>query len=380
MSVAQAADGRSRDEPEPAFAQVLALCRMAREAGLDVNQARVMDACRALAAVDWARPDDVRVALRVNLAGSPADEMLFDRVFAEFWGAPAAPGEGDTILARSEFLRGDLDAGRSREAHREMLSESDSFAADEVRRRSDLALRWEADAPPLERVIRELARRLATRPSRRHRPARHGTRVDLRRSLRTSIPRGLEVLELARTTRRTRRTRFVLLCDVSGSMDAFNPFLLKLMFGLQRALPGSRTLAFSTRTSDITADLRRRSTGEVLRALGERVRHWSGGTDIGGALAELNRGVLREGVASATVVLVVSDGYDNGPPERIAQELAVLKRRVRALVWINPMYGAATFSVRAAGLRAALPYVDHFLPAFDARALHRLVAGLRALS
>lgn len=362
----------------PLIEHTLALLRAARAAGLPVTQARAIDVFRALAVIDCLEPTDYRLALRTNLVASREDEILFERVFASYWGASDGDS-GDYLLIRGEYIRGALEAGRANEAHREMLSETAAYAADEVQRRANLALRWDADAPPLAEVIRELARRLATRPSRRLRAARHGPRIDLRRSVRNSIRHGLELVELARSRRRVRKTRIVLLCDVSGSMDAFNPFLLQLMLGLQQALKSSRTLVFSTQVSEITAALRRRSVAEVLADLSGRVRHWSGGTDIGAALAILNRGVLREGSARATVLVVVSDGYDNGAPGRIEVELANARRRVRQVVWINPMFGASTFSVRAAGMRAALPYIDHFLPAFDGRALHALVKGLHAL-
>jgi uncharacterized protein with von Willebrand factor type A (vWA) domain len=167
-----------------------------------------------------------------------------------------------------------------------------------------------------------------------------------------------------------------MLCDVSGSMDTFNPFLLRLMLGLQQLMKNSRTLVFSTHVTDITAVLRTRAVADTLREVGLQVSHWSGGTDIGGALARLNRGIVREGPASSTVVVVISDGYDNGHAEHVAYEMAQLQRQVRKIVWINPMYGATTFQVRAAGMKAALPYVDHFLPAFDAKSLHVLVRGL----
>ena len=364
---------------EPLIAHTLALCRAARAAGLPVSQARTIDVFRALAVIDWANRDDYRLALRTNLVASRADEVLFERVFAQHFGQAPAEYGGDHILAHSELLRGNLDAGRSNEGHRDMLTETDTFGAEEVARRAQLAARWDADAPPLEQVIRELARRLATRPSRRNQPARHGPRIDLRRSVRRSVRHGLDLVELARVQRKTRKTRLVLLCDVSGSMDAFNPFLLQLMFGLQQALKNSRSLVFSTQLSEITAYLRRRSIAETLQEISDKVRHWSGGTDIGAALAQLNRGVLREGAARATVLIVVSDGYDNGATARITQELAMAKRQIRSLVWINPMYGASTFTVRAAGMRAALPYVDHFLPAFNGQALHVLVKGLAAI-
>ena len=85
---------------------------------------------------------------------------------------------------------------------------------------------------------------------------------------------------------------------------------------------------------------------------------------------------MTEGSARSTVAIIISDGYDNGITEKIEKEMIALKRRVRTVVWINPMYGASTFQVRAAGMKAALPYVDHFLPAFNAESLKILVRDL----
>lgn len=353
-----------------------ALCAAAREAGLTVTQAREIDVFRALGSVACDSLDDYRLTLRTNLVSSREDEILFDRVFRGYFGEQPRESDGDYLFANSEMLRGDLPAGRANEGHRDMMTEADTWGAEEVTRRSNLSLRWDPDAPPLEQVIRELARRLATRPSRRQAPSRRGNRVDLRRSVRRNVRHGLDLLQLARVRPKTRKTRLVMLCDVSGSMDVFNPFLLQLMLGLQQALKNSRTVVFSTKTTEITSLLRRRSVHETLADVADKVRHWSGGTDFGAALAELNRGVLREGSARSTVLIVISDGYDSGATERIEQELRVTRRRVRKIVWINPMFGATTFQVRAAGMKAALPFVDHFLPAFNARAMTTLVREL----
>ncbi|NIP96118.1 MAG: VWA domain-containing protein, partial [Akkermansiaceae bacterium] len=80
-------------------------------------------------------------------------------------------------------------------------------------------------------------------------PTRHGARVDMRRSLRGAARNGFDMMELLHSKRRIRKTRIVLLCDVSGSMDAYNPFLLRLMLGLQKELKGSRTVVFSTQVT-----------------------------------------------------------------------------------------------------------------------------------
>ena len=81
--------------------------------------------------------------------------------------------------------------------------------------------------------------------------------------------------------------------------------------------------------------------------------------------------------------MIVSDGYgsnnlknSNSEISPLERELQICKRLVRTLVWINPMYGASTFEVRAAALKTAMPYIDHFLPAFNTIAVKKLVDGL----
>ena len=356
------------------FARTLELCRLAKAAKLPVTQGRVIDVFRSLESIDWLNEEDFRLALRVNLVANRHEEVVFDRVFAAFW-RRHEHDDGNYKPWRPELIRGDKQYG-DQTGHEDLLTEVQRYGGEEVVRDLNLAARWDPQAPPLDQIIRELAKRLATRPSRRMQHATHGARVDLRRSVRRNVRHGMDLLELSRVARRTRKTRLVLLADVSGSMDAFNPFLLQLMLGLQKALKNSRTLVFSTELTEVTALLRRGTIRQTLDEVSATVRHWSGGTNIGNALARLNRGILREGSARSTVAIVISDGYDNGATSRIETEMRAMRRRVRKIVWINPMYGATTFQVRAAGMKAALPYVDHFLPAFNAASLQVLVREL----
>ena len=354
--------------------RTLDLCRLAKDARLPVTQGRVIDVFRSLETIDWLNEDDFRLALRTNLVSNREDEICFDRIFHDYWHGSSEENE-DYKPWQPELIRGEKQHGEVR-GHEKMLMDSEQFGAEEVSRELNLAARWDEAAPPLDQVIRALAKRLATRPSRRQQQAPNGRKIDLRRSVRRNLRHGMDMLDLARVKRRTRKTRIVLLSDVSGSMDAFNPFLLQLMLGLQQELKNSRTLVFSTKLTEITSLLRRSSVQQTLTEIGTTVQHWSGGTDIGNALAKLNRGILREGSSRSTVAIIISDGYDNGVTEQIEHEMRVMRRRVRKIVWINPMYGATTFEVRATGMKAALPFVDHFLPAFNAKSLKILVREL----
>ena len=65
---------------------------------------------------------------------------------------------------------------------------------------------------------------------------------------------------------------------------------------------------------------------------------------------------------SGATVVIISDGWDRGDPELLAAEMARLQRSCRRLIWLNPLLGAPGYQPLTQGIRAALPYVDEFLP------------------
>ena len=55
-----------------------------------------------------------------------------------------------------------------------------------------------------------------------------------------------------------------------------------------------------------------------------------------------------------------------------------MQRRVRSVVWLNPLLGTQDYEPLARGLQAVTPYVDHFVSAKDISHLKRLPQLLRA--
>ncbi|HVH59369.1 MAG TPA: VWA domain-containing protein, partial [Candidatus Sulfotelmatobacter sp.] len=70
-----------------------------------------------------------------------------------------------------------------------------------------------------------------------------------------------------------------------------------------------------------------------------------------------------------TFFLILSDGLDTGEPEALAAELRAVKRRVRKLVWLNPLLALPDYQPIAQGMSAALPHVDVFAPAHNLESL-----------
>jgi uncharacterized protein with von Willebrand factor type A (vWA) domain len=107
------------------------------------------------------------------------------------------------------------------------------------------------------------------------------------------------------------------------------------------------------------------------------VDHWSGGTRIGESLATLNSayGHLQ---TRYTTVFLLSDGWETGDPEALAREVGRMRRRVRRVVWLNPLLGTEGYEPLARGLRAVEPFVDHAVSAMDLDHLRVLPNLLRA--
>jgi uncharacterized protein with von Willebrand factor type A (vWA) domain len=82
---------------------------------------------------------------------------------------------------------------------------------------------------------------------------------------------------------------------------------------------------------------------------------------------------------SGAVVLLVSDGWERGDPALLAREMAVLQRSCHRLIWLDPLASRPGFEPATEGLRAALPYVDDFVPCANVASLEEMAERLGRL-
>jgi len=77
--------------------------------------------------------------------------------------------------------------------------------------------------------------------------------------------------------------------------------------------------------------------------------------------------------------MILSDGYDTDPSEKMAAQMARLKKRGCRIIWLNPLKGWKNYEPVAAAMAAALPFVDHFAAANTLESLRALAPELRNL-
>ena len=194
-----------------------------------------------------------------------------------------------------------------------------------------------------------------------------------------SLRTGGEVVKLPSRRRRTRPRPLVLICDVSGSMERYSRMLLHFVHAIGQRHRRVEAFLFSTELTRITSALRFRRLDTAVTAVSRSVSDWSGGTRTGEALRQLNQRWTRRVLHGGAVVLLISDGWDRGDPHMLRDQIARLQRSCHRLIWLNPLLGTADYAPLTRGLKAALPFVDDFLPARTLNNLADLAVHLNAL-
>jgi hypothetical protein len=356
------------------------LGRALRSLGVATTLRDELDAADALAIVDRGDRAEVHRALRIALKIARGDFATFDRLFDAFWRGETerapAPRPREAPAAPRGALAWDPDRG-GRGAGAASEGDRPGYSPEALLRRKPFEQAWsEADLARMERLLARLARRVATRRSRRLVPTRGRGRADVRGSYRGALRTAGEFVHLARRARAVEEPRLAFLLDTSGSMDTHSRFLLTFALSVRRATPGAEVFAFNSELVHLTRLLRPGRIGLSLDRLAAAVPDWSGGTRIGACLAAFHDRHLARWPAGRTVVVVLSDGLDRGDRAALAGAVRRIQRRARRLIWLNPLLGDARYEPEAGGMRAALPFVDHFASAHDFASLERLVPRL----
>jgi hypothetical protein len=362
---------------------VVTFGRVLREVGIEVGPGRVADAVRGLGAVDLTRQEDVYFTLRQTLVSRHDELELFDRAFvAWFLRGPIAPlvRQRDVFKPADRLVRESLTSEKD-EAEPEPGDSPLELGASahELLREKDFAEMSAEEFERCRRLMAVIAQARPRRASRRRAPDPRGDRLDLRRLVRRSLRSGGDPVEQTWKSRKAVPRKLVVLCDVSGSMDAYSRALLLFLHAVVGAGRNVEAFAFGTRLTRLTPDLATRDPEAALARATENVVDWGSGTRIGGSLKEFNDLYGRRALSRGAVVVVVSDGWDRDEPGLLGREMAKLARAAYAVVWVNPLKGDPEYQPLAGGMRAALPFVDRFLPGHNLRSLEELAAMLAGI-
>lgn len=373
--------------------------RELRAEGFPVTTGQIEEVARALGIVGIEDRATVFRVCRSLLVTRREQLAPFRELFDRFWRAPgedADDGAADRPPRKmpraprhereGRFNVVTYMAYKARETDREIdvRDRSGTFTADEALRRKDFADMTPEELVAVRELIRDLSWAASLRRTRRRIRGKTGRDIDLRRVLARTARLGAVPARLPRRRRKLDRRPVVLIADISGSMEKYSRLVLQLFHSMSASLPDVEAFLFGTRLTRITNQLRRRDPDRAIDEVAAAVPDWSGGTRIGASLATFNREWSRRVLRRGAIVVIVSDGCERpgdggdggSSAASLAREVRYLAHRCHRLVWLNPYVGNEQYEPRVAGMAAALPYVDDFLPVHNLQSLQEFADAL----
>jgi len=187
------------------------------------------------------------------------------------------------------------------------------------------------DQAMMQALVKKMAKRLADRYSRRRNRARKG-HMDVRRTLRKSMPYGGMPFEIVWKTQKIDKPSIICICDVSKSVAAAAQFLLTFLYSLNEVVDRMEAYAFSGRLISVNDILDDEHVDgaifQVLRKIGFQQ------TDYGKSLEDFCENHL-DRVDRHTTVIFLGDGRSNYADPRL-DLMATIHNRARSIIWLNP--------------------------------------------
>lgn len=373
---------------------VLSFTELLRGAGLAITLDQTMDYTRALELVHIGSREQVYQAGRCLLVSRKEELPIYDRLFHQFWHhrwqdvedadllpqkMPIAPRHN--MQPRQALSIATLMAQRAKQDDPEVdvADRSGSFSTAEALQNKAFSQMTDEEIESIHQAIQNMRWQISERVTRRRQPRRAGSALDMRRVLRTAAKHGGTPLRLAWQDRKTKPRPLIVLADISGSMERYSRLLLQFTYCMTHSLGHVECFVFATRLTHVTPYLRLRDIDSAVTEAAAHVYDWSSGTRIGESLRAFNRHWGRQMLRRGAVVIVISDGCEQGSADLLRAEMQHLQRHCHRLIWLNP-HLSDIYEPRTEGMSAALPYIDEFLPIRNLQnlaALSRRLASLR---
>ncbi|MFL6799562.1 MAG: vWA domain-containing protein [Xanthobacteraceae bacterium] len=371
---------------------IVHFARALRAAGIPVGPGTVLDALDAVTVAGVGAREDFYWTLHAVFVKRHEHSQLFEQAFHLFFRRrgtmdkllqamlPQAPPRPDEKpRPGAQRIQEALLSGLSETERKPPELEVDArftVSDREILQRKDFAQMTAAEIAAAKDAIKELVLSLDEVKTRRLAPHRHGHIVDIRRTLRASLKAGGAVIDLKYLGARTKSPPIVALLDISGSMSQYTRLFLHFLHAVTDARKRVHTFLFGTRLTNVTRALKAKDPDEALAAVGTNVADWSGGTRIATSLATFNRLWARRVLSQGAVVLLITDGLERDPDDRLAFEIDRLHRSSRRLIWLNPLLRFSGFEAKAKGIRTLLPHVDELRPIHNLDSIAELVRAL----
>ncbi len=187
------------------------------------------------------------------------------------------------------------------------------------------------DLARMQALVEKIAKRLATKHSRRRRKKNRG-QLDVRKTLRANAGFDGVPFDIAWKQTKRDRAKIVAVCDVSGSVARVVRFFLMLLYSLNEVVPDIESFAFSGRLENVGDTL---ETDDFVHAMDKIINDIGmSSTDYGQSLSDMRMNHW-DALDRRTTLIILGDGRSNygDPRVDLFREAAA---RVKRVIWLTP--------------------------------------------
>jgi uncharacterized protein with von Willebrand factor type A (vWA) domain len=187
------------------------------------------------------------------------------------------------------------------------------------------------DFERMHRMVRRMAKKLATRYNRRRKHTKRGV-LDVRRTLRRNMGHDGIPFETLWKQTKIERPRIVVIVDVSQSVAAAARFLLLFLYSLNEVIATLRAFAFSSHLIEVSNILKTKTVEDAIPEILDKIGFRS--TDYGRAFADFEESAM-DALDRHTTVIILGDGRSNDTDPRM-DLMRQIHDRSKSVIWLNP--------------------------------------------
>jgi len=326
--------------------------------------------------------NQLRLGFKCCFCKTPEQWKKFDKLFFAFWADRVSyedshsndvPGGGDITSSQNQRMVGLAGTSSDKEQSVNVYGSGDYTALS----LADFRFVFNpAEKILIDQYVDELAQRCRRRHIKKNTLSDKGSRVALSKSIQQSLRYQGKVFHLRFHKRQKKLPSFVLLLDISQSMDVYARLFLRFTRKLLSVFETSHAFAFNVELIDLGKGFYSLEESHFEHAINTASQGWVGGTRIARSFEEFNKNHLSPLVKSHTTILIFSDGCDTDTPEILAGQLKTMAHKARRVVWVNPLKGRFAEDHIEPRMQPLQPYISDYLSAHNLPSLLKLQSVL----
>ena len=180
-------------------------------------------------------------------------------------------------------------------------------------------------------LVRKMAKRLSTQYSKKKKQDKRG-QLDFRKTLRRNVAYDGVMFETYWKTKYIDKPRLLVMCDISGSVQAYARFLLLFLHSLNDVMQRIDSYVFTGNLIPVKDIFEKYPVEQAIDKI--MADHGMGGSDYGTTLLDLDDQCMDD-IDNKTTVLILGDARNNflAPRTEVMQTLHLRAKRV---IWLNP--------------------------------------------